>query len=75
MNAQYNESVIHSVMSDSFVTPWTIAHPWNSPGKNIGVDFHSLLQEMFPTQGSNLWSTTLQADSLLPEPPGKPSAQ
>ena len=26
--------------------------PWNSPGKNTGV--HSLLQVIFPTQGSNL---------------------
>ena len=28
--------------------------PWNSPGKNTGVDSHSLLQEIFLTQGSNL---------------------
>ena len=27
--------------------------PWNSPGKNIGVDCHFLLQGIFPTQGSN----------------------
>ena len=26
---------------------------WNSPGKNSGVDCHSLLQGIFPTQGSN----------------------
>ena len=26
---------------------------WNSPGKNIGVGCHSLLQRIFPTQGSN----------------------
>ena len=25
--------------------------PWNSPGKNIGVGSHSLLQEIFPTPG------------------------
>ena len=25
--------------------------PWNSPGKNIGVGCHSLLQEIFLTQG------------------------
>ena len=37
-----------------FVTPWTIAHQaplWNFPGKNTGVDCHSLLQEILPTQG------------------------
>ena len=28
--------------------------PWNSPGKNTGVDCHSLLQEIFLTQESNL---------------------
>ena len=27
--------------------------PWNSPGQNSGVGSHSLLQEIFPTQGSN----------------------
>ena len=27
--------------------------PWDSPGKNTGVDCHSLLQEIFPMQGSN----------------------
>ena len=26
---------------------------WNSPGKNTGVDSHSLLQGIIPTQGSN----------------------
>ena len=26
---------------------------WNSPSKNTGVGFHSLLQGIFPTQGSN----------------------
>ena len=28
--------------------------PWDSPGKNTGVGGHSLLQGIFPTQGSNL---------------------
>ena len=27
--------------------------PWNSPGKNTGVDCCSLVQGIFPTQGSN----------------------
>ena len=27
--------------------------PWDFPGKNIGVGCHFLLQEIFPTQGSN----------------------
>ena len=30
-----------------------LLHPWNFPGKSTGVDCHVLLQEIFPTQGSN----------------------
>ena len=41
--------------------------PWNSPGKNTEVGSHSLLQGIFPTQGLNLGSLALQADSLLCE--------
>ena len=48
--------------------------PWNSPSKNTGVDSHSLLQGIFPTQGSNLLSPALQADSI-PSEPVKPSSR
>ena len=34
--------------------PTRLLHPWNFPGKNTGVGCHFLLQENFPTQGSNL---------------------
>ena len=34
--------------------PARLLCPWDSPGKNTGVGFHSFLQEIFPTQGSNL---------------------
>ena len=37
-------------------TPWPIQEwntPWNSPGQNTGVGNLSLLQGIFPTQGSN----------------------
>ena len=38
--------------------PWTVATrllcPWDSPGKSTGVGCHSLLQGIFPSQGSNL---------------------
>ena len=40
--------------------------------KNTGVGFHSLLQGVFPTQGSNSGFLHCQTDSLLSEPPGKP---
>ena len=41
-----------------FATPWTawstrLLHSWDFPGKSTGVDCHFLLQEIFPTQGSN----------------------
>ena len=40
-----------------FETSWTVvcqAPLWDSPGKNTRVGCHSLLQGMFPAQGSNL---------------------
>ena len=46
----------------------------DSPGKNIGVGYHALLQGILPTQGSNpclLHFLHWQADSLLLAPPGK----
>ena len=55
---------------------------WNSLGENAGVASHSLLQGIFPIQGSNphllhvriesasLASPVLQADSLPSEPSG-----
>jgi len=39
-------------MSD-FLQPHGLYIPWNSPGQNTGVGSLSLLQGMFPTQGSN----------------------
>ena len=33
--------------------PTRLRCPWNSSGKNTGVDCHSLLQGIFLTQGSN----------------------
>ena len=39
-------------MSDSLGPPGLYS-PWNSPGQNTGVGSLSLLQGIFPTQGSN----------------------
>ena len=36
------------------MTACQIPHPWDSPGKNIGMGCHFLLQGIFPTQGWNL---------------------
>ena len=41
-----------SVGSDS-LRPHGVHSPQNSPGQNTGVDSRSLLQGIFPTQGSN----------------------
>ena len=47
----------------------------DSPGKTAAVDYPSLLQAIFPNQGSNLCLLCLlhwQVDSLPLAPPGKP---
>ena len=47
-----SESESHSVMSDS-LQPHGLYSPWNFPDQNTGVGSPSLLQGIFPTQGSN----------------------
>ena len=51
-----------------FATPWTVAPlKWDFPGKNTGVGWHFLLQEIFLTQGLNqrlLRPLHWQVDSL-----------
>ena len=42
----------HSFVSNS-LWPHGLYSPWTSPGQNTGVGSLSLLQEIFPTQGSN----------------------
>ena len=51
---------------------WLFATPWNSPSQNTGVGSLSLLQGIFPTQGSNpgllhcriLYQLTYQGNQL-----------
>ena len=47
----------HSILSNFFSVPWTIAHQaslsLDFPGKNTGVGSHFFLQGLSPTQGSN----------------------
>ena len=45
---------------------------WDSPGKNTGVGGHSLLQGIFPTQGSNPGLLHCGWILLPPAPPEKP---
>ena len=54
--------------------PSRLLSPWDSPSKNTGVCWHSLLQGISPTQGSNpclLGLLHWQASSLQLTPPGK----
>ena len=46
------ESESRSVVSYS-LQPQGLYSPWNSPGQNTGMGSLSLLQGIFPTQGSN----------------------
>ena len=57
------QSLSHVQLSEAL---WTVAclAPGNSPGKNIGVGCHFLLQGIFKTQGLNLCLLHWQADSL-----------
>ena len=48
-----HESESHSVMFDC-LQPHRLYSPWNSLGQNTGVGSLSLLQGIFPTQGSTL---------------------
>ena len=70
---------VASVMSDSLqpyaLLPARLLCPWDSTGKNTGVDCHALLQGIFPIQGSNPHLLNLlrwQAGSLPLVPSGKP---
>ena len=59
---QGGETIPYDIMADVCVceslSPRTVAHQaplsMDFPGKNIEVGNHSLLQGIFPTQGSNL---------------------
>ena len=63
--------VVHSLGSHG-LSPTRLLCPWDSPGKDTGVGCHSLLQGIFPTQGSKLHLLHWQVGSLSLGPPGKP---
>ena len=54
--------------------PTRLCCPWDSPGKHTGMGYHTLLQGIFPIQGSNpslLCLLHWQAGSLPLAPPGR----
>ena len=62
-------------MPSTYVQPSRLVCPWDSPGKNTGLDCHALLQGIFPTQESNpglLHLLHWQAGSLPLAPLGNP---
>ena len=68
-------SVVPNSMRPHGLQPARLLCPWDSLGKNTGVGCHDLLQQIFPTQGSNsclLCFQPWQVGSLPREPPGKP---
>ena len=62
-------------MSDSFATPWTVACQAHLSMEFSRQEYWSGLPFLspgdLPNPGTELWSSALQADSLLFEPPGK----
>ena len=65
---------IRSVVSDSFVTPWTVAHQAPPSMEFSRQEYWSGLPfpspGYLPDQGLEPWSPALQADALPSEPPG-----
>ena len=75
-HCEENESESYSVVSYSLkpcgLQPTRLLCLWDFPCKNTGVDRHSLLQGIFPIQGSNPGFLPWQTDSLPSEPSGSP---
>ena len=53
-NGEWSRSVVLDSWQPHELEPSRFYHQWDFPGKNTGVCCHSLLQGIFPTQGSNL---------------------
>ena len=48
-----NCSAVFNSLPPHVLWPARLLCPWDSPGKNMGMGSHSLLQGIFPNQGSN----------------------
>ena len=53
INLKVNVKVTQPCLTLCNPMDYTVYSPWNSPGQNTGVGSLSLLQGIFPTQGSN----------------------
>ena len=54
IEVKWSRSVVSDSLRPHRLQPTRLLCPWDSPGRNTGVGCHFLLQEIFPTQGSNL---------------------
>ena len=68
---------VASVVSDSLQPqrrqPTRLPRPWDSPGKNIGVDCHFLLQCMkVKSESEGIQSCPTLCDPIVSSPPGSP---
>ena len=50
----FSSFIVSGFLQPYGLQPARLLYPWTSPGKNTEVGSHSLLQGIFPTQGSNL---------------------
>ena len=50
----FSHSVVSALLGPHGLSPARLLCPWDFPGKNTEAGSHSLLQGIFPTQGSNL---------------------
>ena len=66
-------SVVFDSVHPHGLQPTRLLYPWDFPCKNTGVGCHSLLQDTFLTQRSNLGLLPWQADSLPLSHQGSPS--
>ena len=74
MHACYVTSVMSNSLGPYKLQSTRLLCPWDSPGKNTGVNCHAFLQGVFLTQGLNphvLCLSHSEADSLPLASPGK----
>ena len=71
-SGQFNHSVVSDSLRPHGLWPTRLLCPWESPGKKTAVGSHSLLQGMFPTQGSNPHLLHWQVDSFTTASHRKP---
>ena len=52
-SVHFSRSIVSDSLQPHGLQPARLLYSWDSPGKNTGVGYHSLLQGIFLTQGSS----------------------